>query len=244
MVTTCIVCGYRSVKGDGTKTHHFPPDASLRAQWLSACRLDSVASADRLCGKHFHVDDYKLDSGRLKPGAIPSVFLSSPESRKRPRERSFNVSSSSSSDDSIVSEDGSFSSVKRRKLQASPSKDDLKQKIVEQKRKIKSLNQKLRRKCEKIETLEGMYKELSDRKLLKDEFAEQLKEKFPGMSAEVIANHFDNFGKDSRGFRHSDDAKKFALTLHFYSPRAYDFVRQCRLYVLRSMVFTYTWSQM
>ena len=158
MVTTCTVCGHRSVKGDGTKTHHFPPDASLRAQWLSACRLDSVASADRLCGKHFHVDDYKLDSGRLKPGAIPSVFLSSPESRKRPRERSFNVSSSSSSDDSIVSEDGSFSSVKRRKLQASPSKDDLKQKIVEQKRKIKSLNQKLRRKCEKIETLEGMYR--------------------------------------------------------------------------------------
>ena len=71
-----------------------------------------------------------------------------------------------------------------------------------------------------------MYKELSERKLLSDEFSIQLKEKFPGMSAEIIANHFSNHGKVARGFRHSDEAKKFALTLNFYSPRAYEFVRK------------------
>ena len=46
------------------------------------------------------------------------------------------------------------------------------------------------------------------------------------MSAEIISNHFNNFDKWQRGYRHSDKAKKFALTLNFNSPRAYDFVQK------------------
>lgn len=199
MVTSCVVCGYRCIKGDGTKIHVFPPEQSLKQQWLTACCLDSVGDTERICGRHFREDDYKK-SGRLKSGIVPSLFTSkddenSPETRKRPLPNNLSFNSSTSSDDSIISEDGS---KKRRIIQASPTKEELKLKIEEQKRKIKTLNQKLRRKSSKIETLEGMYKELSERKLLSDEFSIQLKEKFPGMSAEIIANHFSNHGKDAR----------------------------------------------
>ena len=198
MPTTCVVCAYRFVKGDGTKIHVFPPEQSLRQQWLTACSLDAVNDKERICGKHFRQDDYK-ESGRLKPGIVPSVFTSttdenSPKIRKRPPLQDHSFNTSSSSDDSILSEDGS---KKRRiiqpKVQASPTKEELKLKVKEQKRKIKTLNQKLRRKCSKIETLEGMYQELSERRLLSDEFSTKLKEKFPGMSAEIISNHFSNY---------------------------------------------------
>ena len=71
-----------------------------------------------------------------------------------------------------------------------------------------------------------MYKELTERNLLSDNFANELKERFPGMSAEIISNHFNNCGKKPQGYRHNEDAKRFALTLNFYSARAYDFVRK------------------
>ena len=70
-----------------------------------------------------------------------------------------------------------------------------------------------------------MYCELVDRNLLHQDLCEQLKQQFPGMSGEILANHFGNMNKKHQGYRHTDDAKKFALTLHFYSPRAYEFVR-------------------
>ena len=67
---------------------------------------------------------------------------------------------------------------------------------------------------------------MKTQKILKDNFIETLKEKFPGLSAEIIANHFKNKDKKPQGYRHSDEAKKFALTTHFYSPRAYEFIRK------------------
>ena len=233
MVLCCVVCKYRFVKDDGVKSHRFPPDERERKIWLRACHLTHVSDYDRICGKHFRQHEYKsAGSNRLKEGVVPRFSCNGSddsESRKRapPKDRSFNTSSSSLSDDSVLSDD-SFSPVtkKVRKLPASPTKDALKQKNMELKKKIKTLNQRLRRKEHKIQTLSGMYKELSERKLLSDNFAEELKEKFPGMSAEIMLNHFNNCSKKPQGYRHSDEAKKFALTLNFYSARAYDFVRK------------------
>jgi len=42
---------------------------------------------------------------------------------------------------------------------------------------------------------------------------------------QLIKNGLINEGK-TKGRRYSDEIKKFALTLHFYSPRAYNFVRK------------------
>ena len=90
---------------------------------------------------------------------------------------------------SISTSDESFalSPEKKTKLAVpSPTKDELKTKLLVQKNKIKVLNQKLRRKTTKIKTLAGIYEEMKTQKMLKDNFIETLKEKFPGLSAEII----------------------------------------------------------
>ena len=60
---------------------------------------------------------------------------------------------------------------------------------------------------------------------MKSELADSLKETFSGLTWKIIENHLNNQHRDSRGYRHNDEAKKFALTLHFYSPRAYEYLR-------------------
>ena len=61
--------------------------------------------------------------------------------------------------------------------------------------------------------------------LLQKKTADLLKESFSGVTLDVLSNHLNNQHKQPRGYRHSDEAKRFAITLHFYSPRAYEFVR-------------------
>ena len=241
MVNTCVgyKCTYRHKKDDNIKLHRFPPDPTLRKKWLIACRLENFQPTDddRLCSQHFLKSDYKPSSSRHKKDAVPSIFnfpehLATKNSRKRPAPRDRlplspieNLPPSPFQSD--VLPEGP-SSPKKTKLEASssPTKAELKGKIADQKRKIKSLNQRLRRKEKKIRTLSGMYDELAKKKLLKENFVEQLKEMFPGLSAEIITNHFKNKDRKPQGYRHSDDAKKFALTTNFYSARAYEHVRK------------------
>lgn len=42
----------------------------------------------------------------------------------------------------------------------------------------------------------------------------------------VIENEIQNFNNSRTNRRYSDEIKQFCLTLHFYSPKAYDFLRQ------------------
>ena len=60
---------------------------------------------------------------------------------------------------------------------------------------------------------------------MKSELADSLIETFSGLTLKIIENHLNNQHRDSRGYRHNDEAKKFAMTLHFYSPRAYEYLR-------------------
>ena len=192
MPTTCVVCGYRNVAGDGIKTHRFPPSEVLKKKWLETCCLKYAEESERICSQHFLDHDYASpQKDRLKPGAIPSIFswnVSKSRKRLAPRDRSRN----DSSDDSLLSTSSSMdtsfnlllhsslpssnlsfnllnnqilpdgaSSPKKKKM--SPSKEELKSTIAMQKRKIKTLNQRLRRKEKKITNLKEMYKELSEK---------------------------------------------------------------------------------
>ena len=60
---------------------------------------------------------------------------------------------------------------------------------------------------------------------MKSELADSLKETFSGLTLKIIENHLNNQHRDSLGYRHNDEAKKFAMTLHFYSPRANEYLR-------------------
>ena len=61
--------------------------------------------------------------------------------------------------------------------------------------------------------------------MISSDVASTLNENFSGLTLELIKNQLENQGRNCYGRRHSDEAKKFALTLNFYSPRAYEYVR-------------------
>ena len=209
--------------------HTFPlENKQLTTQWVIATKLAGFkpTKSDHLCSDHFTKEDYVFsNSSRLKPGAVPSVFnfpahltKDVPKKRKNPCDHYKQpLSTTKQSDPTPPSP---------KKPKGSPSKEELKKLIAEQKTKIKTLQQKLRRRDKKIETQSQFISDLKAKNLIDDDIANILDENFSGLTGAIIQNQFKNKGRDPRGRRHNDEVKKFALTLHFYSPRAYDYLRK------------------
>ncbi|PIK46483.1 putative DNA transposase THAP9-like [Apostichopus japonicus] len=94
------------------------------------------------------------------------------------------------------------------------------------KKRIKLLQQTVRRKNKKIETMKGLLQELKDRNYLNHDVHAWLEENFSGLKLDILKNEIANCNKNPHAFRYSDALKQFALTLHFYSPKAYNFTRK------------------
>ncbi len=120
-----------------------------------------------------------------------------------------------------------------KRINASPTKEELKvmlqrrdQELDKKRTEIKSLKQNVRRKASQLTTLQSLVNDLKERELMAPSIADCLENNFSGLTGELIINHFNNTDRHRNSMRYTDDVKKFALTLHFYSPRAYDYVRQ------------------
>ena len=79
------------------------------------------------------------------------------------------------------------------------------------------LNRKVSRRTSRVKSVSSTIKDLKDKKLLCANSSERLEGLFTGLSSDLIINHFKNQNWIATGRRHSDEAKKFAMTLHFYS---------------------------
>ena len=93
-------------------------------------------------------------------------------------------------------------------------------------KKIKNLQQKRRRQNLKISSLTGLIKNMRNRKLLENAPADLLQDQFSGLTLEMFQNQIKNSVQKPGGRRYNEEIKKVALTLHFYSPKAYLFVRK------------------
>ena len=71
----------------------------------------------------------------------------------------------------------------------------------------------------------GTITDLKEKNLLTNDAATVLNENFSGLTHEIIQNQFKNQNIKPKGHRYNDEIKKFALTLNFYSPKAYQFVQ-------------------
>jgi len=99
---------------------------------------------------------------------------------------------------------------------------------------LKLLQQKVRRQQLKINNLQQLLKSLEQKGLLNSENSEVINSKFEGLSQEIFLNQLKNCKRHTKGHRYSAEIKKFALTLHYYSPKAHQY---CRLVKLQ---FAYT----
>lgn len=89
---------------------------------------------------------------------------------------------------------------------------------------LKSLREKNRRQNKKICTLQTVLHDLKEKSLLNEENAEVLK-KLNLTSKELCCRQLRN-KKSSTKTKYSPALRTFALTLNYYSPKAYNYVRQ------------------
>ena len=97
-----------------------------------------------------------------------------------------------------------------------------KQKLDEAKQELKGLKQKVKRRNKKISQL---LQDVKDRDMLRQEQLDLLKMNFSEKTFTLIENELNAQETDSHALRYSDQLKQFAVTMHFYSPQAYEFLR-------------------
>ena len=102
--------------------------------------------------------------------------------------------------------------------------------ILQLKKKIKCLQQKVRRRDKKLKSLKDVINELKNRNFLTEQSADNLQDQFSGISREVFINQLKNKGTKPTGRRYSEEFKQFALTVNFYSHKAYNFLRKVFIY--------------
>jgi len=92
-------------------------------------------------------------------------------------------------------------------------------------RKIKTLQSRIRRREKKIENFSQLISELKTQVKISSDLEQLLTNNFSGFPLEFILNTHKN--SDSKtACRYSDTMKQFSLTLHFCSPKAYRFLRK------------------
>ena len=243
MVKSCSAygCTNRFKKESNIHFHKFPiENPELCKSWTVALKRDKFTPSKYsfLCSEHFAISDYVSsvndEKPHLNPCAIPSIFdfperlKKIPKSRKPPTKRApvkrkfepDDIPSTSSTTTTTVTVATETLSPPSKKSKPSPSPTKTKLR-----RKIKTLKQKLKRKEKKIECMNDLIKTLKEKNLLSEDCGAIIEYHFSGMTKEIIKSELINHNRDGTGKRYSDEIKKFALTLHFYSPRAYDFLR-------------------
>ena len=91
---------------------------------------------------------------------------------------------------------------------------ELEEKLSASRKKIRSLQQQVRRKNKKIKS-PGVITDLKEKSLILSDALNILEQSFSCLTCYIIKNHFMNQDRNPNGFRHNEEAKKFAVSLHF-----------------------------
>ena len=188
----------------------------------------------RICSDHFENFDYIIPPSlagtcRFKKYAIPSRINNS---NIQPNVMTTHTDSllsrlqlSNKRPLAAVSVDNDDQSPpdKIPKMTTTEDNRDMLQKKLEQK--IRNLQQQLRRTKHKVETMDEVIKILKDKLVINSMEAESLQSTFKDTHLEFMYNFKNNLKSNPSGRRYSDEMKEFALTLYFYSPKAYKYVR-------------------
>lgn len=98
-------------------------------------------------------------------------------------------------------------------------------KVEELKKKLKVSQQRSRRFQKKVFSLKEIIKELKDKDLISTNCENMLNQTFEGVPL-ALAKRMKSTKKSGKGRMYSPEIKSFALTLQFYSAKAYSFVRK------------------
>ena len=92
-------------------------------------------------------------------------------------------------------------------------------------KKVKRLQAQLRHKDKKIKHLEDLVGSMKEQNMVSDTFSDLLLENFSGLPLEIFKHEKANLGQTKNRLTYSEEIRKMAVTLHFYSPRGYKYMR-------------------
>lgn len=186
----------------------------------------------RLCSVHFeerYLDKTSKNSNRLRENAVPTIFPGFPsyyQNRSRVRPISKHVlrdaSSKSNSNTPSAIEDKSPSAsdvIVRLKRQI----NQLLAKNLLLRRKVKLLQQNRRRAKSRIDNMKSIISDLSGNRWVPEDNVELLSSLGESAKALLTRQICKSNGKVAK--QYSPELRKFALTLNFLSPKAYDHIR-------------------
>lgn len=104
---------------------------------------------------------------------------------------------------------------------------ELTETLSELRREKKCLQEQLRRRNTRVSNLNDMLQLLKSNALLNEKVEGIIKGNLQStLPFELFVNEIDNADRSKTNRRYSDEIKNFCLTLHFYSPKAYEFIRK------------------
>ena len=112
--------------------------------------------------------------------------------------------------------------AKIRRVDTMDERHEIQKKL---KQKVKNLQQQLRRAKQKAKTMDDVITKLKQEKIINAKEAEAMHSSFENTQLHFLYNFRDNMKAAPSARRYTDEIKEFALTLHYYSPRAYKYVR-------------------
>ena len=189
--------------------------------WVRAIRGEnwSPSAPSRVCSDHFEQDCFERRGKlvRLLWCANPSLCIPTEhdleeEDRKRSEE---------SDRKRILKEHNYHIPLKKLKSES----DKMKKERLELKNKLRVKKQSVKRLKRKVKSMKCLVKELRDKSLISTNAEEHLGQKFSVVSLELMKrSRFEKKGK--KFFKYSNELKCFAMTLIFYSTKAYEYVRR------------------
>jgi hypothetical protein len=207
-----------------------PKDETRRLEWLKSIAPPDFTPSrwSAVCSEHFTEESFKTNQTRkiLKRSAVPKILnLDADVMQKKIGEASStNLQQQVSVNLNYLEHDHSYpvpcQRVLKRKL------DDSEKKVEVLQKKVKLFKQKTKKMQEKIESLNEVIDTLKQKSLINEYVGDILKEASSKVPAEIVKRLIKNSvsQKISREI-YSPEMRCFAITLQFYSSKAYNFVR-------------------
>lgn len=212
--------------------NRFPKEENRRDIWIKELRRKDLVLTEwtRICSLHFEEKCFNksMTRVRFKDDALPTLFLEVPPDESISIIQNLNERNVDNGSEEIgdlcrstfmantVESMCSNNSCKRALEEAN-------EKINSHRKKIKVLTQKTRRLKKKITSLSAIIDEMCKKSLIHEDIVEILKKTGPD---ELLLRQFKKIKNDSQPKKYSPKLRAFALTLHFYSPKAYNYVRR------------------
>ena len=178
----------------------FPNQEDRKLQWLSSIGRENWVpyKSSKICSDHFKESDINRNKKIvvLKENAMPTRLKCAISLDKK---------------------------KKRNKVAMKVIK--LEEKVVKYKKNMKIKQQKVRRLKKKVANFEDIIKSLRKKNLITTNCEELLRDRFSGVPMELF-KRTSGEGKGKKGTKYSPELRAFALTLQFYSTKAYNFVRK------------------